>query len=602
MGETMWKNSNSRTRMVLLLLSFAMVTSIAVAQNIGDYRTRFGGGFFSAPTAWQIYTASGWVNATQAPSNPFHKDMYVNHFASADISFSLLGNMYMGSNSTLVVQENTTFTIGNGSNFSLQKITVNGTGRLVNRGSITSARPGAQIVLDPVASIGGTLENHGSIHLVDDDRTNTYNLNMNSFSKLISGPNGRIFGDGSASTNAAGVFFEIANPGGFDAAINLDGPNAYRQAHYLFNGSTEQVSGVNLPDPVFSLIIANPSVFRLSKDIALNPWQNSVFHVTANSKVDMGQHIVYSQNWGNASFILDANATIFTAHPEGISSETMFEKIFLGSVQTNFASYSSQATYGYNGSSTQVSGNFVTTPLQNTIGNLIVDNPHGLVLVKPLTVTGSILGAENIIGNETLPVVLSSFTAVLGAKNNVYLNWTTQSETNCIGFIVYRANQNKLENAGRVSDLIQAHNTSQTSNYLFVDNEIHADGEYYYWLEDLGVHGESTFHGPIRILVEIGGGQGSPEIPLGTKLNKIYPNPFNPTVNIAYSLANDGDVSLEFYNSRGQLVDSISRRAQSRGNHTITWDAARAKLNSGIYFLRFTANGRSETRKLVMSK
>lgn len=598
----MCKISFSRARLVLLILSFAMVTTNAIAQNIGDYRTRYAGGFFSSPAAWQVYTSSGWANASLAPVNPFAKDMYINHYVNADIDFTLSGNMIMGSNSTLVVHAQKVFTIAASSHLALNKVTVNGPGKLVNQGFISSARPGAQIVLDPEAGIGGILENNGRIHLVDDDRVNTYNLSMNSFSKLISGPNGRIYGDGSASTNAAGVYFEIANPGGFDEALNLDGPNAYRQAHYLFNGSTDQVSGVNLPDPVFSLVISNPAVFRLSKDIALNPWQNSIFHITSNSTVDMGSHIVYSQNWGNASFILDDHATIFTGHPEGISSETMYEKIYLGSVQTNSATYSSQATYGYNGNSTQVSGNFVTSPIQNTIGNLIVDNHNGLILTKPLTVTGSIIGSENIIGNETLPVVLSSFTAVMGVKNNVYLNWTTQSETNCIGFIVYRGTEDKLSTANRASSLISAYNTSQARTYFFVDEEVNEAGYYYYWLEDISIHGESTFHGPISLLVEYGGSHGTPEIPFSTKLDKIYPNPFNPSVNISFSLAKAGDVRFEFFNSRGQVVDSITLIGQSRGNHTLTWDAGRVKLPSGIYFVRFTANGASDTRKLILSK
>lgn len=587
----------------LLLVCLAILAALALnAQNIGDYRSIYGGTTFTNPSGWQIYGNNGWQNAASAPNSPFSKTLYLEHSSSINRDFVLSGSLIMSGRAELTVQAGTSLTIGPDANLVLTKLSASGDGRVINHGNITSAVPGAQIILNPTGSTGSILENFGTINLQDDNRTNTYNLYLNSNAKYVSGAGGKIIGDGSVSSNESGVFFEIANPGGYDEAIQLEGPNSVRQAHYLFNGSTDQVSGLNLPDPVFSLTVSNPSTFRISKDIALNPWQNSYFHIVSGSTVDMGSYIVYSQNWGNASFQLDEGATIYTAHPEGISSEVLNQKIYLGCIQTNDASYSSGANYGYNGDQPQVSGNFVTTPQNNTINNLIVDNTSGLTLTNPLNVTGTITGEGNIVNDDTLPVSLSSFNAIMGADKQVLVDWTTQSETNCLGFYVLRSEEPDLNKAVRVSHLIEAANSSQGRAYLFVDNELQTDGTYYYWLEDISLGSQSTYHGPIQVLVNLGFVPGIPADQNRTRLESIFPNPFNPATSIRYHLQQNSAVSLTIFNSRGQVVQKVDLPNQAKGSHTYSWDAQKLGLASGVYLLRFNAGTYSQTSKLILSK
>lgn len=85
-------------------------------------------------------------------------------------------------------------------------------------------------------------------------------------------------------------------------------------------------------------------------------------------------------------------------------------------------------------------------------------------------------------GDETLPVELSSFTAVLTADFFVRLHWTTQSETGVSGFYIYRSDTSQLANAITVSPLIEATNTGNLHSYEYVDSELHNPGTYYYWL------------------------------------------------------------------------------------------------------------------------
>lgn len=592
------------TKLVMLILVLMLSLSSVFAYNIGDYRSKYGMQTFTNATAWETYTASGWLTASSAPSSPFSKTLYINHYVPLDVHFQLSGKVIMGSRGVFVVQNGRTLVIEPGAIASISALTVNSGARLINNGTIDSAILGAVLKLEHDNASAGpaVLENNARIELLGDIHHSSHNLVMNTNSKLISGAYGTISGTGSISTNAGGVYYEIANPNGFDGAISLSGDNQLNKAHFLFNGTTDQESGLSLPAPIFSLMVDNPEVFTISKSVALSPWDNAYFHVTSGSTVDMGQYIIYSQDWGNASFKLDDGSKLLTANPEGISSETRNQKIYLGCIQTNTAFYSSAANYGYTGTEPQYSGNFVTTPAGNAINDLIVTNPSGLTLKEDIVVNGTVYGAEYIEGNETLPVVLSSFNAGLNSATKVQLSWITQSETNCLGYYVHRGNSDDLSAAQKVSALIEANNTSLGGSYVFVDKNLDSEGTYYYWLEDVSLNSVNGFHGPIQVVVTGGATPGIPEVNSLTRLDNVFPNPFNPSTSFRFSLEKQGDVSFEIYNHKGQKVDSFSLKAQSAGSHTGNWDASKLGLSSGVYFVKFSANGISNIRKMIMSK
>jgi hypothetical protein len=83
----------------------------------------------------------------------------------------------------------------------------------------------------------------------------------------------------------------------------------------------------------------------------------------------------------------------------------------------------------------------------------------------------------------------------------------------------------------------------------------------------------------------------------------VYPNPFNPTTNIVYSLPTSGDVTLTIYNLRGETVKTLVTERQTAGEHRIAWngtDAAGQSVASGMYFYRLTGNGQATTGKLML--
>jgi ELWxxDGT repeat protein len=90
------------------------------------------------------------------------------------------------------------------------------------------------------------------------------------------------------------------------------------------------------------------------------------------------------------------------------------------------------------------------------------------------------------------------------------------------------------------------------------------------------------------------------ETPGSFKLEKAYPNPFNPTTNIRYSIPEATDVSLKVYNIVGQKILTLVNTKQSAGNYNVTFDAH--NLSSGVYFYRLEAAGKVTTNKMTLVK
>ena len=92
---------------------------------------------------------------------------------------------------------------------------------------------------------------------------------------------------------------------------------------------------------------------------------------------------------------------------------------------------------------------------------------------------------------------------------------------------------------------------------------------------------------------------------LATKLENAYPNPFNPNTNIRYQLKDAGDVKIDIYNTRGQLVRSFSRTHDAPGYYQINWDgrdSSGKSVSSGVYQYKMTSGKYSATKKMVLKK
>jgi hypothetical protein len=198
------------------------------------------------------------------------------------------------------------------------------------------------------------------------------------------------------------------------------------------------------------------------------------------------------------------------------------------------------------------------------------------------------------------PVELSSFTATATVQNTVQINWVTQSEHQMNGFLVYRNSSSDQSNSVLISNLIPATNTSTTQTYSITDSEVETNNTYYYWLEAVD-YSNSSFHGPVSVIVE---GNVPPVLPETTTMRSAYPNPFKlgTSTNIEVQLKAGDTGSITIYNVLGQVVKTVS---VSEGLHTITWNGKDSRGNdcgSGIYFYKLSTPSVNMTKKMVIVK
>ena len=91
-----------------------------------------------------------------------------------------------------------------------------------------------------------------------------------------------------------------------------------------------------------------------------------------------------------------------------------------------------------------------------------------------------------------------------------------------------------------------------------------------------------------------------------TALGRSYPNPFNPTTTIEFTLANRTDVSLSIYDVSGRLVRRLLiDEPKAAGVHRIGWNALNdegKRLASGVYFCRLETREFSDEIKIILIK
>ena len=211
-----------------------------------------------------------------------------------------------------------------------------------------------------------------------------------------------------------------------------------------------------------------------------------------------------------------------------------------------------------------------------------------------------------------LPVTLSSFTAEFSGGASL-LTWTTQSESNNLGWNAYRSdtdaiaesfqiNQNMIEGAGT---------TSEETHHVFSDGyETYSNTSYWYWIESVDNSGSTSLHGPVEVFVaDNEDNEFPPELTENYGLAQNYPNPFNPTTKIAFKLTESDakDSSITIYNTKGEIVkvfDNLVTNANEIG--FAFWDGNDRNgyaVSSGIYLYKMKAGGRyTSTKKMILLK
>jgi hypothetical protein len=185
-----------------------------------------------------------------------------------------------------------------------------------------------------------------------------------------------------------------------------------------------------------------------------------------------------------------------------------------------------------------------------------------------------------------IPVELTSFTAK-ALDGVVYLNWTTATEQNNLGFEVERRVDGDYSKIGFIS----GHGTTtEIQNYTFTDEELES-GTYFYRLKQLDYDGSFEYSSEVKVEILT---------PTYFTLKQNYPNPFNPNTTISFSIPNESNVIMKVFDLVGNEVKTLVNEKFSAGIYTVEFDAA--NLPSGVYFYQLEAGDFVNTKKMVIMK
>jgi hypothetical protein len=194
------------------------------------------------------------------------------------------------------------------------------------------------------------------------------------------------------------------------------------------------------------------------------------------------------------------------------------------------------------------------------------------------------------VGTNPLPVELSSFSAVI-LENGVMLKWKTETEVSNYGFEVQRSNSNVQNQNWQTVGFVEGHgNSNSPKDYSFIDENVIA-GKYSYRLKQIDTDGKFDY----SKVVEVDFGS-----PVKYELSHNYPNPFNPSTTIRYSVSESSMINLSIFNSLGEKIEELVNEVKEPGVYTVKFDAK--KYPSGTYLYRIQSDNFASTKKMILVK
>ncbi len=116
----------------------------------------------------------------------------------------------------------------------------------------------------------------------------------------------------------------------------------------------------------------------------------------------------------------------------------------------------------------------------------------------------------------------------------------------------------------------------------------------------VAVDGYSSNTGDFTLCIDACTPSDANDLPVAFELGQAFPNPFNPSTTIEFSMNETASASLKVFNMAGQEVATLIDGTVERGENSVVFDAS--GLTSGVYFYSLEANGLSQTRKMVLLK
>ncbi len=201
--------------------------------------------------------------------------------------------------------------------------------------------------------------------------------------------------------------------------------------------------------------------------------------------------------------------------------------------------------------------------------------------------------ATNISTGESqclLPVELTSFSGIVDG-DAVALSWTTASELNNAGFDVEFATSPDGE-FSKVGFVTGNGVSDEDISYQYRHTFAGFEGQTaYYRLKQVDFDGAFEYSDVVAINLPVAS---------ATRLHPAYPNPFNPTTTIAFTLPIEGEIKLTVYDAMGREVKELFNGTLPAGYHTQQFQAD--DLANGTYMYRLETGAQVLTGSVLLLK
>ena len=162
----------------------------------------------------------------------------------------------------------------------------------------------------------------------------------------------------------------------------------------------------------------------------------------------------------------------------------------------------------------------------------------------------------------------------------IFLSWQMQApQRGLSGFRIYR-------NGAAYADILDP------AAHAFRDYSAEEDTLYYY-LSALYGSVESASSNTVMVILNPSANTDEQALPGYNKIS-VSPNPFNELAVISYTLEKQSEVELKVYNLKGQLIKTLHKGSQNKGEQVLAWDGSDNRnqaVSAGLYFLRLSASG-----------
>ncbi|NQU05379.1 MAG: T9SS type A sorting domain-containing protein [Calditrichaeota bacterium] len=145
---------------------------------------------------------------------------------------------------------------------------------------------------------------------------------------------------------------------------------------------------------------------------------------------------------------------------------------------------------------------------------------------------------------------------------------------------------------------IEAEASQDLTLSIFTEGLLAPDWEAELVFNHNAVGGETILPVTLTIIPDAVDRNNNPSIPDEFGISGIYPNPFNSTTRIVYSVPQTSHINLSLYNLTGRKISTLVNVDQQPGFHNTVLNAS--NLPTGLYFIRLKASDQVFTQKVML--